>query len=72
MTICVSEPRRTASWELDFLDFPTAWFIADLGVLHIDRRCSYVQTWGAMLCDCGAIEREWRRRKQLLTHGKTS
>lgn len=43
------------------LDFPTAWRIARRGLIHTTWRCSYVQTQGALLCDCGAIEREWRR-----------
>jgi hypothetical protein len=46
----------------DFLDFPTAWRIAREGVAHTDPRCSYVQTSGGLLCDCGAIEAEWERR----------
>ncbi|BEL07812.1 hypothetical protein Q0Z83_060030 [Actinoplanes sichuanensis] len=59
---CVDAERNQPSWDLDFLDFPTAWYIADKGVVHTDRRCSYIQTFGALLCDCGAVEAEWRRR----------
>lgn len=46
----------------DFIDFPTGWRIANEGVEHTDPRCSYVQTNGALLCDCGAIRVEWERR----------
>jgi hypothetical protein len=46
----------------DFIDFPTGWRLAREGVVHTDPRCSYVQTGGALLCDCGAIETEWARR----------
>jgi hypothetical protein len=49
--------------DLDYLDFPTAWALTREGLLHTDRRCSYVQTWGGLLCDCGAVEREWARRR---------
>jgi hypothetical protein len=45
----------------DFIDFPTGWWLADL-VEHPNPLCSYAQTAGALLCDCGAIEAEWRRR----------
>lgn len=45
----------------DFLDFPTAWAIQRQGVEHTDQRCSAVQTDGVMLCDCGAVEAEWKR-----------
>jgi hypothetical protein len=55
------------NWGLDFIDFPTGWHIARLGVLHTDRRCSYIQTWGAILCDCGAIEAEWARRRGMMS-----
>lgn len=51
---------------LDFLDFPTAWAIQRRGVEHTDSRCSAVQAGGAMLCDCGAIEAEWRRLHSLV------
>lgn len=43
------------------LDFPTAWRIANRGLIHTTWRCSYVQSNGAMLCDCPALEREWLR-----------
>jgi hypothetical protein len=46
----------------DFIDFPTGWRIQDEGVEHTDPRCSAVQANGAFLCDCGAIETEWKRR----------
>jgi hypothetical protein len=55
------------NWQFDFIDFPTGWHIARLGVLHTDRRCSYIQTWGAILCDCGAIEAEWARRRGMMS-----
>lgn len=43
------------------LDFPTAWRLAHRGLLHTSWRCSYVRTWGGLLCDCGAVEREYER-----------
>ena len=46
----------------DFLDYPTAWRIAKEGVKHTTDKCSYVQTDGALLCDCGAVRFEWDRR----------
>lgn len=45
----------------DFLDFDTAWRIARAGINHTDPRCSYIQTEGGLLCDCGAIQTEWAR-----------
>lgn len=49
-------------WSREFLDFPTAWWLAPR-VEHGDPRCSYAQTGGALLCDCGAVEAEWHRRR---------
>lgn len=46
----------------DFIDFPTGWRIQCEGLTHTDPRCSAVQTDGAMLCDCPALEAEWHRR----------
>lgn len=51
----------TESVRADFLDYPTAWRIQGEGVTHTDPRCSAVQC-EAFLCDCGAVEDEWRRR----------
>lgn len=61
------------NWQYDFLDFPTAWYLANEGLQHTSLYCSYVQTDGALLCDCGAVEREWERRagKQLATGGRS-
>ncbi|GIH07477.1 hypothetical protein Rhe02_55440 [Rhizocola hellebori] len=53
----VGRPVRT-----DMLDYPTGWRLAKEGVIHTDRRCSYIQAWGGFLCDCRAIEAEWIRR----------
>jgi hypothetical protein len=44
------------------LDFPLAWAIANAGVNHTDPACSYVQTTGALLCDCGAVEKAYSER----------
>lgn len=55
------------NWELDFLDFPTAWWIQEQGLTHTDPRCSAVQSNGAFLCDCGAVNAEWTRRRSDLT-----
>lgn len=60
---CPGLARPGPNWQFDFCDFPTGWHLANEGLLHTDRRCSYIQTWGGLLCDCGAIEREWTRRK---------
>lgn len=56
----------------DFLDYPTAWAIQnEVGpTLDHDRFCSSVPGWDrlsgpALLCDCGAVEREWERRVRL-------
>lgn len=43
------------------LDFPTGWRIVRRGLIHRTPKCSYIQTWGGSLCDCGAMEREWER-----------
>ena len=55
-----------------YIDFPTAWAIQHS---HGDRlehhhRCSSVPGWDplsgpALLCDCSAVEGEWRRIKEL-------
>ncbi len=47
------------------LDYPTAWEIQKAGLTHTDRRCSAVQTNGAMLCDCGAVFIEWERLRTM-------
>lgn len=51
------------------LDYPTAWAIQhEVGdQLDHHERCSSVPGWSAisgpgLLCDCGAIVREWERR----------
>lgn len=36
------------------MDFPTGWALAKV-CEHV-RECSYSQTHGALLCDCGSIE----------------
>jgi hypothetical protein len=64
---CPGDTFPPPNWQFDFIDFPTGWHIARLGVLHTDRRCSYIQTWGAILCDCGAIEAEWARRRERMS-----
>lgn len=55
---------------LDFLDYPTAWAIQrEVGTsLEHDPKCSSVpghhpMSGPAFLCDCGAVEREWYRRR---------
>jgi hypothetical protein len=50
----------------DFLDFPTAWAIQDRGGLEHHPRCSSVPGWSrlsgpGLLCDCGAVPKEWER-----------
>jgi Lar family restriction alleviation protein len=42
------------------LDFPTAWALAHEVAHHAE--CSYAACDGAILCDCGAIEAEAKRR----------
>jgi hypothetical protein len=56
----------------DFLDYPTAWAIQkEVGTtLEHHPRCSSVPGWDPIsgpgfLCDCGAVEREWERRRAL-------
>lgn len=56
-----------AAYEGDSPDFPTAWAIQNEGGLEHDPRCSSVPGWHplsgpAMLCDCGAVRKEWLRR----------
>lgn len=53
------------------LDFPTAWAIQhEVGEsLEHHPRCSSVPGWDpisgpGLLCDCGAVEKEWRRRQR--------
>lgn len=55
-------PPDEPNFALGFLDFPTAWWLA-ARVEHTDPRCSYVQHNGGFLCDCGAIEAEFERRR---------
>lgn len=43
------------------LDFPTAFAIARNAELSHDPKCSEVQTDGALLCDCGAVQNEHNR-----------
>lgn len=43
----------------DFIDFPTAWRLAEEGVPHWTSECSYEQTHGALLCDCDAVRAWW-------------
>ncbi len=54
----------------DFLDYPTAWAIQkEVGTeLAHHERSSSVPGWcslsgPAFLCDCGAVETEWKRRR---------
>lgn len=58
-----------ASGESD-MDFPTAWALQKECGESLDRhpRCSSVPGWHpfsgpGLLCDCGALGREWDRRK---------
>lgn len=52
-------PSRYRSYPM--LDFPTAWRLARCGLVHKTWRCSYVQHGGGYLCDCGAVEEEYKR-----------
>lgn len=50
----------------DMLDFPTAWEIQRAGLLTHDAKCSSVPGWSllsgpGLLCDCGAVRKEWER-----------
>ena len=53
------------NWDLDYIDFPTAWWIQEQGLGHTDERCSAVQSNGAFLCDCGAVEADWKRLRAI-------
>lgn len=45
-----------------FIDFPTAfWLTEQEGYEHASETCSAVQTAGALLCDCDALQRTWER-----------
>lgn len=54
-----------------FCDYPTGWDICRAGIEHIDPRCSYTQTNGAILCDCAAVELAWTKLRMAagLEHG---
>ena len=52
----------------DFLDFPTG-FKLDKLVVHTDPKCSSLQTKGALLCDCGAIEAAFEKARKVLAEG---
>lgn len=54
-----SESQPAPAIRLDMLDFPTGWAIQRRGLEHLHPKCSAVQTDGAFLCDCGAIEAAW-------------
>ena len=43
------------------LDFPTAFAVQRNAELTHDPKCSNIQTDGALLCDCAAVEREYDR-----------
>lgn len=52
------------------LDYPTAWAIQKEVGESLDHhpKCSSVPGWSpisgpGLLCDCGAVEREWERRR---------
>jgi hypothetical protein len=52
------------------LDYPTAWAIQrEVGeTLQHDPHCSSVPGWNplsgpGLLCDCGAVRKEWKRRQ---------
>lgn len=54
----------------DFPDYPTAWAIqrSHGETLEHHPNCSSVPGWDpisgpGLLCDCGAVEREWERIK---------
>jgi len=54
---------------LPFLDYPTAWAIQRQSLLTHHPRCSSVKGWDPIsgphfLCDCGAVMREWERRRR--------
>lgn len=57
----------------NFMDFPTAWAIQRNmhdSLMH-DEKCSSVPGWHpfsgpAFLCDCGAVETQWRAVKNAL------
>lgn len=61
-----SRPLEMQVFDRDFLDFPTAWRIQrERPGLDHHPRCSSVPGWDpisgpAFLCDCGAIQREFR------------
>lgn len=57
----------------DYADFPTAWAIQNSHgpTLTHHPRCSSVPGWDAIsgpsfLCDCNAVQDEWRRIRELL------
>ena len=63
------------NWAQDILDPSTAWWIQNNVVdLTHNPKCSSVPGWHplsgpGLLCDCGAVEREWKRRRAEADHG---
>lgn len=49
--------------DLDFIDYPTAWYIVKTFYLKHDMVCSFQQTNGALLCDCDAMPLKWAELK---------
>jgi hypothetical protein len=54
------KPLEIQVFDYDFLDFPTSWRIQRERVLEHDPRCSSIISGPAFLCDCGALQREFR------------
>ena len=63
------------SVEDGILDYPTAWAIQEGTELKHHPRCSSVPGWSAisgpsLLCDCGAVEREFDLLTKFQIHGR--
>lgn len=64
------------NWDLDYLDFPTAWHIQKKHLTEADHnpKCSSVPGWHplsgpGLLCDCGAVQKAWERIRSATVEG---
>ena len=67
-----TQDESSSDTEIDYMTFGEAWDVQHTvgPSLDHDPKCSSVPghhplSGPALLCDCGAIEKEWKRRKSL-------
>lgn len=73
MKLICEEIRQCMERCPEFLDYPTAWAIQKSHGNELEHhpRCSSVPGWDPLsgpgfLCDCGAVEDEWKRLGALI------